>query len=106
MIACIRIAAVLIAVVTVIFLYVNAQTRGWGSLYFLWPDVVVSVGLVAAAVHGGRVSLIAAFAAAAGVFITATLGPLWTEGLAATPPGASLGVVVCAAAIVALMRRN
>lgn len=106
MIRALRILAALMVPPTLYFLYYNAHRDGVETLFFLLPDLVVCAALLAAAVHGGRQALLVAYALAAGVFVTAMLGPLWTEGLAATPSGASLGVVICAAAIVVLVRRT
>lgn len=104
MIRWLRILAVLIVIPTLYFLYYNAEREGVETLYFLLPDIFVSIALVAAAIHGGRNVLLAAYALAAGVFMTATLGDFWTEGLAGAPPGAAIGFVVCLVVIGLLLR--
>lgn len=80
---------------TLALLWFNAQREGWTNLYYLLPDLVVCAGLMLAAVHGGSSLLLVAYAAAGGVFMTATLGGYWTEGLAGTPPGAAIGAAAC-----------
>jgi hypothetical protein len=90
---------------TIAALIFNGQRDGYENLYYLLPDGLLCLGLVAAAIHGGRQSLLVAYAVALGVFMTATFGDLWTEGLAGTPPGAAIGVVLCVVVIALLMRR-
>jgi len=99
-----RILALVIIPPTLFALWVNGQPDGVGTLYFLWPDIIVCLALLAAAIHGGRTVLLAAYALAAGVFMTATLGDYWTEGLAGTPPGAAIGMALCGAMAALLLR--
>lgn len=103
--AVLRILALIIVLPTLAMLWVNGARDGVGTLYFLWPDIVVCLVLLIAAARGGRDMLLVAYALAAGVFMTATLGALWTQGLAATPPGAALGAVVCAVVLGSLLLR-
>lgn len=99
-----RVLALVIIPPTLIALWVNGRRDGVETLYYLWPDIAVCIALLAAATHGGRNVLLAAYALAAGVFMTATLGDYWTEGPAGTPPGAAIGLVACAAMIALLLR--
>jgi hypothetical protein len=104
--AALRILAVVIIASTLVMLWVNGARDGAGTLYFLWPDIVLCLALLIAAVRGGRDLLLAAYALAGGVFMTATLGGMWTEGLGATPPGAAIGFFACLIAIALLLRRT
>jgi hypothetical protein len=99
-----RVLAVIVVIPTLAMLWINGQRDGFETLYFLLPDVIVCLALLAAAIHGGRNVLLAAYALAAGVFMTATFGDYWTEGLAGTPPGAAIGVVACVVMIGVLLR--
>jgi hypothetical protein len=99
-----RVLAIIIVIPTLAMLWVNGQREGFETLYFLLPDIIACAALVAAAMHGGRNVLLAAYALAAGVFMTATFGDYWTEGLAGTPPGAAIGVVACVLMIAVLLR--
>jgi hypothetical protein len=101
----IRILAVAIVPPTIAALVFNGQRDGYENLYYLLPDALLCIALIAAAIHGSRQSLLVAYSVALGVFMTATFGDLWTEGLAGTPPGAAFGVVLCLAVIVLLMRQ-
>lgn len=105
MIRGLRILAILIVIPTLYFLWFNAERDGVETLYFMLPDIVVCLGLIVAAARGGRQTLLVAYALACGVFMTATLGDYWTEGLAGVPPGAAIGVVVTTIAIALLMRK-
>lgn len=104
MILFVRILAVVIIIPTLAMLWVNGRRDGFETLYFLLPDIFVSLALLAAAIHGGRNALLAAYALAAGVFMTATFGDFWTEGLAGTPPGAAIGFAACLFVIGLLLR--
>jgi hypothetical protein len=99
-----RILAIVIIMPTLAMLWINGRRDGFETLYYLLPDVVVCLALLAAAIHGGRNVLLAAYALAAGVFMTATLGDYWIEGLAGTPPGAAIGAIACFAIIGLLLR--
>ena len=81
---------------TLVLLWLNGQREGFGGLYYLLPDLVACAVLLFAAWSGQRHLVLMAYALAAGVFMTATLGVYWTEGLAHVPPGAALGLLACA----------
>jgi hypothetical protein len=99
-----RVLAIIIVIPTLAMLWVNGQREGFETLYFLLPDIIACAALVAAAVHGRRNVLLAAYPLAAGVFMTATFGDYWTKGLAGMPPGAAIGVIACAVMIGLLLR--
>lgn len=99
-----RILALIIIPPTLIALWINGRLDGVETLYFLLPDIVVCAALLAGVIHGGRAVLLAAHSLAAGVFLTATLGDYWTEGLVGVPPGAAIGTVACAVMIGFLLR--
>lgn len=100
-----RILAVIVAVVTLLILIPNTMADGLRTWFFA-PDILISVGLLAAAYTGGRGALLAAFGAAGGVYLVASLGQAWTEGAAAAPPGATIGAIACALAIGLLLRQG
>jgi hypothetical protein len=104
MLKALRILALVVIAPTLAMLWVNGVREGVETLYYLLPDTILCLVLLLAAIRGGRELLIAAYALAAGVFMTATLGELWTEGLAATPPGAAIGFFTCMIVIVLLLR--
>lgn len=99
----VRLAALLVAVGTVAFLFIGDDWR-WANL-FLVPDLLLSAALILGAVLPGRRAapvLAVAFAFAAGVFGAATMSYA-VEGRFG--PGAASGLVTAVIATLWLLRR-
>lgn len=99
-----RALAVIIVLPTLAMLWINGERDGVETLYFLLPDIFVSLALLAAAIHGGRKVLLAAYALAAGVFMTATFGDLLDRGAGGHAAGAAIGLVACLSVTALLLR--